>query len=96
MAASTYSFTPYWLNTLPPVDADEVRTWLTDLGVNTNLCPGFDYDGEIMTTRYYQTNEMGSAMMSAEGPIFESRVREFRTRTAPPAVRALMIASRDA
>ena len=87
----THIFTPFWLMNLPSDERDDVRQWLKDAGVNINLCPGFDYDGHLITTRYYQVNEMGQAMVDDEqDPIYEDQVREFPAETAPVAVHTMM------
>jgi hypothetical protein len=97
MAEPTYSFSPYWLMSLEESQRREVQEWLSRSGVNIDLCPGFDYDGHTLTTRYYQINENGQAQMGSEGPIYESGLRMFHQVKAPPkAVQARMQVSRDA
>lgn len=79
-----FTYTPFWLFSLSDTDRDDVQTWLTTAGVNLNLCPGFDYDGALITTRYYARDEMGSPTMSPSGDVnYEEQVREFAAPNAP-------------
>jgi hypothetical protein len=83
---TTHIFTPFWLGSLSDEDQAQVREWLTSAGVNINLCPGFDWDGRLITTRYYQVNEMGQAFFTEGEPTYEDQVREFSAPKAPQCV----------
>lgn len=94
MNVTTHTFTPFWLSGLDQHEQDDVRQWLTDAGMNVNLCPGFDYDGMRITTRYYAVNDDGQAMWDKDtgAPIYEDQVREFTTtRVVPDAVHSMLM-----
>lgn len=85
---TTFAFTPFWLHTLSSEDQAEVRQWLSDAGVNIEMCPGFDFDGQLITTVYYARNEMGAPFLDEElNPVMEHEVREFPVTSAPKAVK---------
>ena len=98
MAEPTHTFTPFWLMSLDDKDKVEVQEWLKKAGVNIDLCPGFDYDGNLITTRYYQVNENGQALMNEDGPVYEEGMKFFNTppTTAPSAVTERMWMARNA
>jgi hypothetical protein len=83
----TFMFTPFWLFALKDDERDQVQQWLNTSGINLDMCPGFDYDGGLITTRYYAKNEMGSPMVDTSGDVvYEDQVREFYAPNAPKAV----------
>lgn len=98
MAEPTHTFTPFWLMSLEIQEKDEVQEWLKNAGVNINLCPGFDYDGNLITTRYYQVNEDGQALMNEDGPVYEEGLKFFSTAymATPQAITERMLMARHA
>ena len=83
----TWTFNPFWLASRAPDEEKAVQQWLREAGLNLNLTPGFDYDGALITTRYYAVNEMGQAMVDLDGQfIFEDQVREFPAKNPPKVI----------
>lgn len=96
MTEPTHSFTPFWLMSLPEEERRVVQGWLSAAGVNLDLCPGFDYDGRVVTTRYYQTNAKGEALMGPDGPEYSSDLHEYRPGEPPSVVQDRMRTQRYA
>lgn len=85
-----FVFSPFWLFTRDEVDAKLIQQWLKEIGVNLELCPGFDLDpvGNLVTTRYYEVDGNGRPMVDERGnPQYEDQVREFPAGTVPDVVR---------
>lgn len=67
----THQYLPFWLHTLPDKDREDVQEWLTKAGMDLTRCPGFDYDGQLITTRYYKYVD-GQAVTWKDGvPMYE-------------------------
>jgi hypothetical protein len=90
---TTFSFSPFWLISLSKEEQGIVRAWMQEAGVNLDMCPGFDYDGKLITTRYYAQDPMGRPQISQETdqPIYEDFVREFPAVNPPKSVKEMML-----
>lgn len=76
---------------LEGTETEQVRSWMLEAGIDLNRCPGFDYDGYLITTRYYAYNEMGGPYLDQDmEPVMEDYVREFPAKNAPAVVKQVM------